>query len=152
MMGYDVVEARIQLLLQGLTSIFAEPSQVTRGDFSVLDAGYDQCAVLRPGAFEDTGTQMGPGSHVFRFVTHINFYKRYFDNATIVSFERQRDAIIEHILKYPSLNGLADTVLLNVIRGDEPGELYDRGGNGPFFITQTIDVSVSHVVTVTLAE
>jgi len=151
-MGYDSVEARIQSLLQGLTSIFTEPSQVTRGDFRVLDAGYDQCVVLRPGVFEDTGVQMGPGSHVFRFTTHINFYKRYVDETTVVAFARQRDAIIEHILKYPSLNGLADTVLLNVMRGDEPGELYDRVGNGPFFITQTIDVSVSHVITVALAE
>jgi len=56
-MSYDTCAARIQLLLQGLTSQFPTADLVTIGDYRKMDAGISTLAVLVPGNFDSDGAQ-----------------------------------------------------------------------------------------------
>ena len=157
-MSYDAIEARLQLLLQGLTTQFPSPTglnttAVTRGDWRVLDSGVDKMAILYPGA-ETEGDSMSAGSVERTWSTHLDLIVRYLDNGTTaINFEQLRDAVLGHLQKYPSLNGLTGIQAVGQINAEgDPFYIYDKDGAGPFFYAQTFAIPVTEIATVTIAE
>ena len=70
-MSYATVEARVKLLLEGLTGVFPKTRSVSRGDYRERDEGASTTAVWPPGAFVQDGVdQGGPGqsARVWRVV------------------------------------------------------------------------------------
>lgn len=152
-MSYEAVEGRAQSLLQLLTSMFATSAQVTRGDWGVLDSGVDRSAVLYPGAFEQRGSGSN-GSVVYIWTVQLDLFQRWqaTDAATISAFIALRDAVIQHLQKYPSLNGLAGVYAVGNIAGGETIYLFESENSGPFSMKETLVIPVTDLVTVTLAE
>lgn len=150
-MSYGTVEARVQTLLQGLTSVFTPTTAVTRGDWRVLDRGYANSAVLFPAPFDQTENNIAPGGNIVIWKVKLELFKKY-SSAVYTTFGTMRDAVIEHLFKYPTLNSLADCAVLPNLSGAELVEVFDKDNNGPFFLSQVLTLSVSNIVTVTLAE
>ncbi len=157
-MSYDAIEERLQLLLQGLTTQFPAPvspntTAVTRGDWRVIDSGADKMAILHPGV-ETEGDSMSAGSVERTWSAHLDLIKRYLDDGTTaVNFEKMRDAVLQHLQKYPSLNGLAGVQAVGQINAEgDPFYIYDKDGAGPFFYAQTFSIPVTAIETVTIAE
>ncbi len=150
MTTYSDVEARAQLLLQGLTSIFPDAGQVTRGDWRPIDSGVDRLAVLYPGGVQDV-TTYAAGAKDWRDTMNCDLFQREkHDGQALVDYEAMRDAVLALFQQYPSLNGLA--VAVGAITATELGGLFDDSGGGPYFFVQTLSIPVTLLVTVTIAE
>ncbi len=149
-MGYADVEARAQLLLQGLTAIFPTAGQVTRHDYRPIDAGVDRLAVLYPGAVQDGGAYAA-GAKDWRWTIQCDLLQRNLnDGQSITRYEEMRDAVLQLFQKYPSLNGMS--VAVGAISATELGGLFDDNDGGPYFFIQTLSIPVTEMVTVTIAE
>lgn len=151
-MAYEAIEARWQTILQLLTSSFAAAGQVTRGDWSVLDRGYDAIAVLYPGPFEERNYGAGNRVDVI-WTTNLQLFQRTTstNDAAVASFITLRDAVRDHVQKYPKLNGLSGVVAVLGVNATEPVWLYDDNGGGPYFIMCTLDLRVQEENTQTIA-
>jgi hypothetical protein len=146
--SYASTEERIQTLLQGLTSVFATTAQVTRGDWRPLDTGIATLAVLYPGEFREAG--MTRHSSSFHWTINLEFFLR-FSNTAYTDFGSKRDAILQHLQKYPTLNVLGNANREETSGGDIR-EVFDKDGNGPFFLSQVISIRVADYIQVTIAE
>lgn len=147
-MSYVTVETQVQTILQGLTSVFATSAQVTRGDWSVLDRGYDAWAVIYPGAFDERQTAIGGSS--FRWMVNVEFGIR-FTKTAYTDLASKRDSLLQHLQKYPTLNRVT-----NVNRGEMSAsnltEIFDKDGSGPFYLSQIITLPIDDFVQVTISE
>ena len=143
-MSYATIEARVKLLLEGLTGIFPETKLVSRGDYRELDSGASTIAVLIPGAFlQDGVAQGGARKSVRDWSVLIDLYRKYLDEGTTwTDFEADRDAILEELEKYPSLNSLPGIVRVQIQADADPGEIDDEDNQGPFFVWQRLRVTV----------
>lgn len=152
-MSYATIEARVQTLLQGLTGTFATNAQVTRGDWSVLDAGYDAMAVVYPGAFQQTGFG-GAGTVTYVWTVYVDLFQRIGEShsAAIASVIAARDAVLQHLQKYPKLNALSGVYAVQEITGDEPIWLFDKDDNGPFFLKAVLTLPITEEISVTGGE
>jgi hypothetical protein len=157
-MSYDPIEDRLQDILQLLTSRYSNDQTVTRGDWSVLDRGYTHSAILYPGPFNDADMEMGPGGRTFLWTVNVEIFLRFENNrAAIATFGAYRDDVIQHLMKYPSLSPatltpLTNATLLPNMSGGDIQERFDKANGGPFFLSQVIQVKVSNIIFVTLAE
>lgn len=151
--GYDAIEAALQAILQSLTTTFPTLDCVTRGDWRVMDKGYDTWAVLW-GADYNEADVMAAGSSQMAYTTKLLLGVRYLDDGiTRVALVRARDAVIRHLRKYPHLNGLASaSANMGFITSDgEPQAVFDKSDNGPFFLVQQFTIPTSEVDTVTIS-
>ncbi len=149
MSGYDPIEARFLTLLQGLTSVFTNAAQVTRGDWRTLDGGTSPLAVLYPDVI-DEGTTWTAGTTEYIWRIKLDLFERFLnDGTTHISFEQHRDAVLQHMQKYPKLNGLAGIVVVGQMSSTEILEVYDKDGGGPFWLLQTFTWPVTEAITVT---
>ncbi len=149
-MSYTNIEGALQTISQTLTSYFAVAAQVTRGDYGVLDAGYDYALVLYPGAYADTG-YWANNTIAREWTVHADLFQRVAgdDAGALQTFIALREAWLDTIHAYPRLNNLSGVQSVNAVRGDEPAWLFDDSNNGPFFIKQTFTLTVTELVTVT---
>lgn len=151
--GYDAIEGALQTILQTLTTVFPNADQVTRGDWRVMDRGFDVWAVLA-GADYIEDTAMAAGASQMNYTTKLLLGVRYRnDGTTRQALVQQRDAVIRHLRKYPHLNGLASTSAnMGLITSDgEPQAVFDKDDNGPFFLIQQFTIPTSEIDTVTIA-
>lgn len=150
--GYDAIEGALQTLLQNLTSVFAAPEQVTRGDWRVMDRGVDVWAVLYCADYSEESA-MAAGSSQMNYTTKLLLGVRYTkDGSTRRTLVQKRDAVIRHLRKYPHLNGLAsDSANMGLVTSDgEPQAIFDKDDNGPFFLIQQFNIPTSEIDTVTV--
>jgi len=139
-MSYATIEAAVQTLLQALDN-FAS-ADVTRGDWRVLDSGGAPYAVLYPGPF---AAAVGGdwGQHVIDWTVNCEVFERYLDNGTSeTSLEATRQAVIDALLSYPTLNGVSGVTLVLPERAEPIQYVYDESGGGPFFVMQRISILV----------
>ncbi len=144
-MSYSSVEAAVLTILQGLTGTFASTSDVTRGDYEVLDSGAGATAVLIPGSFEQDGIgEGGARKSVRNWNVLIDLFRKYVDEGTTwTSFETDRDAVIAEIERYPTLNSEAGIVNVIVRSDADPGEVFDEDDQGPFFVWQRLRIRIT---------
>ena len=144
-MSYSSVEAAVLTILQGLTGTFVSTSDVTRGNYEVLDSGADATAVLIPGAFEQDGIAEGGARKSVRdWNVLIDLFRKYLDEGTTwTNFETDRDAVIAELEKYPTLNGEAGIVRGIISADADAGEVFDEDDNGPFFVWQRLRIKIT---------
>lgn len=142
-MSYASVEVAVQTLLQAMTE-FAD-ADVSRGDYKILDSGADNLAVLTPGAFiKDEAAQAGARKSLRNWNVIIDLFRKYLDDGTTwTDFEATRDALVDRLELFPSLNGTAGVTLVGVEADSDPAEIFDEDDNGPFFLFQRIRVAVN---------
>lgn len=149
-MSYINIEGALQTITQTLTSYFAVAAQVTRGDYSVLDAGYDYALVLYPGPYEDAG-YWANNTIARAWTVHADLFARVAgdDAGAVTNLIAVREAWLDKVHAYPRLNNLSGVQSVNATRGDEPVWLFDDSNNGPFWLKQTFTISVTELATVT---
>lgn len=156
--GYDPIEERLQDILQLLTTYYTQSSQVTRGDWAVMDKGFDYTAIVYPAPFNNTDLDVAPGGRTFSWTVNVDLCLRSNSSPlTWPNFGAYRDAVIQHLMKYPTLNPsgmstLSNANLLN-ISGGEMVEIGDKNsGGGPFVLAQTLQLTISNMIFVALGE
>ena len=144
-MSYVTVEARVKLLLEGLTGVFPKTRSISRGDYRELDEGASTTAVLTPGAFiQDGVTEGGSRTTVRDWSVLIDLFRKYLDDGTSwTDFEADRDSVMSELEKYPSLNSLAGVVKVQIQADADPGEIFDENDGGPFYVWQRLRVNVN---------
>lgn len=155
---YAALEAQVKAILLLQTSHFSVSGQVRQGDWSNLDAGYSQNAVLYPGDVTETG--YAAANNVTRIWTmHLDLFQGIVGThaEALALFVTLRDDILVHLQKYPKLNGLqidgapADVAVLS-INSDEPAWIGATDDSGPFAIKNTLDLRIRLDTTATSAE
>jgi hypothetical protein len=143
-MSYASCESALQTLLQALDQ-YADP-QVTRGDYDVLDGGYTQCCVLRPGPF--TARESGDwGQNAYDWILDCTIYERWVgDGSEWTNLETQRQNVLDQVGAYPTLNGVSGVTRAAAERAGEIAAVYPRGSDMPAWLMQTIRLQVHEEV------
>jgi hypothetical protein len=151
-MTYATVEAAVETLIVAMTEFTAET--VSRGDYRILDEGADDLCVLVPGSFDQDGAgQAGARKSIRAWAVLADLFRRYLDDATTwADFVATRDALIDHLEQYPTLNGVAGLTLVALGSDADPTEVFDEDENGPFFVFQRIRIAVTERVDLTGGE
>lgn len=155
--GYDAIEGALQTILQALTGTFANSGQVTRGDWRVMDHGFECWAVLYPGEYEETSADepVRNGSIEIKYTTKLLLGVRYLnDGTTRQTLVQKRDAVMRQLRAYPYFNRLAsDTAYMGLIRSDgEPEAVFPTNEKGgPYFLVQQFTIPSSETSTVTVS-
>lgn len=134
----------MKTLLEGMTE-FVSNDDISRGDYRILDSGADNLAVLTPGSFiKDEAGQAGARKSLRNWSVITDLFRKYLDDGTTwTDFEALRDALVDRLELFPSLNGTAGVTLVGLEAGSDPAEVFDEEDNGPFFIFQRIRVAVN---------
>jgi hypothetical protein len=148
--SYDTIEAALQTILRYDTTTFANSAQVSRGDWRIMDSGRSPLAVLYAGAYAENDTDTTLTEFSVTWTVKLDLILKYTDETTRVTFAQKRDTVLEQIMKYPMLHALASaTAKLGRITSDgDPLPIFDKDGNGPFFLMQTFSIPVSEVLTI----
>lgn len=142
-MTYATVEVAVQTLIVAMTEF--DSDSVSRGDYKILDSGADDLAILTPGAFtkDETG-QAGARKSLRNWSVLVDLFRKYLDDETTwINFVATRDALVDQLELYPSLNNTPGVTLVSVEAGSDPSEVDDEDDNGPFFIFQRIRIAVN---------
>lgn len=138
-MSYTTIEAKVLTLLQALAQ-YAD-AQVTRGDYSVLDIGYTQYCVIRPGPFEINRTGDW-GMIGIDWTIYISLYERYTGDGTeFTNLETQRQNVIDMLNANPSLDGTTGVTLV-LGRAPDVSAVYPVDSDTPQYLMQTIEARV----------
>ena len=143
-MSYAVCEAALQTILRALEQ-YAD-AQVTRGDYAVLDEGYAQCCVLRPGPV--TVRRSGDWGQVgYDWTIDCTIYERWVGDGTEwTNFQAQRENALDQIGAYPTLDAASGVTRAVAERAGEMGAVYPRDADVPAWLMQTIRVQVHEEV------
>jgi len=139
-MSHMAAQALVKTLL--ITNSNLGAGTVTEGDYTVLDSGHIYSAVLNPGAF---------GRHELAEMTRerpwtvlVDLFAKFSDDTTYSALGTLRDSIIE------TLKGgrcLSSIYVINGIESDQdPQEVFDRQSNGPFFVMQTLRLTLDEYI------
>jgi len=157
-MSYDAIEAAIKTILLYDTTTFpalVAPdtiSQVTRGDWRIMDSGKSPLVVLYAGGYTEDESQIAAlNEFAVTWTAKLDLIVKYTDDgATRTTLAQKRDVILQDIMQYPMLHGLASaTARLGKITSDgDPVPIFDKNGGGPFFLMQTFSIPVSEVLAI----
>lgn len=143
-MSYVTLVTALKTRLETLTSTFST-GDITRGDYSCLDNGNANHLVLLPGSFSDIP------EGVSRSILFDLFVKPD-DDGGKTDFETVRDTVEAKIHEYPTLNHLGNYYLQAFSSTDDPQEVFDKLGAGPFFIVQRFQVTYVDGTPITTGE
>ncbi|MEA1998243.1 MAG: hypothetical protein U9N61_02805 [Euryarchaeota archaeon] len=138
-MSYSTVEAAVQTVLQKLTR-FAD-SEITRGDYRILDAIRTDCIVLTPGSFGETQRISESVYRAWDVLADL-FYCYLDDGSSWTDFATSRDAVINQLEQYPTLDNTLGITGIEVSAADDIQEVYSDDGAGPFFLMQRLRVTI----------
>ena len=148
-MSYDTVEAGAETLLKTVDGFSAA---VSRGDYRILAAGNMKAVVMNPGRFGPrsmASNQRVRNVWVINLELYISWSGEISDVKTAIRDERQ--AILDMIDKYPTLNSVPGVVFAMIESGDEP-DLYGIAGSSRQFWRQTMFLRVEERANITYAE
>jgi len=143
-MSYATCEAAVQDLLQALAN-FAS-ADVTLGSYAPLDAGNLPCVVLTPGTFEmaEAG-DWGQKRHTWD--VNVELFVRYVGEGTEWSdLTTARQAIVDQLHAYPTLNGVSGVTQVLVRLGREILSIRPAGSDRPAYLLQPMVVRVVEYV------
>jgi len=139
-MSYVTLQAATQVILQNVTG-FLDSTNVTLGDYGVLDQGEDHCAVLHASLVMDAGTAARQTDREYHIL--VDLFRRWLnDSDTLQLFAVFRDAVLAQLDAYPTLNLSGTVRVMGVGADNEPLHVDDSNGQGPFFVMQRIRVRV----------
>lgn len=103
-MSYDAIEARTQSILQDLTDVFEKPEYISRGDPRVLQNGGPTLGMLRFGPF--TEKRLSGNKKDVTWTVLLDLIVPNNEFSAVTTLGQKRDAVINYIAKYPTLNHL----------------------------------------------
>lgn len=117
-MSYESCENALKALIEGVDGY--DQSNISQGDYRVLGQGRMVAVVLNPGSFDSK--VVAERVHQRDWQINIELFLGYqgdvSDLKTAIRQERQK--VIDHIDKYPTLGGTEGVVLARITGGDEP--------------------------------
>ncbi len=148
-MGYNDVEAALLTVIRKLDGYTATNS--SQGDYRILAKGVTKAVVLQPGPIVRRNVQSAPRRMRTLWVIDMELVVPFSGEiSTIASNIRTfRQTLIDHIDKYPTLDGTSDVVHALVVSGAEPESW--TGESHKWWI-QRLRVEVEERSTVTIAE
>ncbi|KAF0138175.1 MAG: hypothetical protein FD153_1482 [Rhodospirillaceae bacterium] len=146
-MSYSVAESALETIVKLVTGYSA--SNVSKGDYKVLGTGQTKAVVLSPGPFRRTN--MSPGITNTDWMVLLELYIPFLTeiSAIATAIRTERQAIIDKLDTYPTLNRASGIVLGALESGDEP-ELWQVGSRK--WWRQVMRVTIREAGTVTYAE
>jgi len=145
-MSYSTCENALETIIKQVTGYSI--ANVTKGDYRILGHGVSKAVVLVPGAF----TRNAAAESWLRtaWIANIELYVPFTgDISTIASSIRtERQAIIDEVDKYPTLNSATGVVLARITGGGEP-EMWVIGNKN--FWKQILNCSIEERVVVSYA-
>ena len=138
-MSYMTAQGLLKTLIATVTSF--ESGDVVEGDLRVLDHGATYACVIFPGALP--GYDLASMTRVQEYEAMVDLFVRYVDTGAYSLLGTLRDAVITVLEVAPCLS---ETYYVTAIRGDEPVELYDTTGAGPFFVSQRLHMTIQEQV------
>ncbi len=123
-MSYITCEDALAAIIQALTGYSA--TNVGQGDYKVLGKGKVKAVVLQPGAY--SSNMAGQQWKRNAWNINIELYVMWQETQDIASTDVKevRQALINHLDQYPTLNSNAGTVRAMVVEGREP-EIWQMG-------------------------
>ena len=148
-MSYPTGEAKILELVQGMAAFDRRNS--ARADWKPLNSGMsDHYVVLKPGGFSNMPETLGAGSSTTTWRTVVEVWQRWVDDApTVAALEELTQGVIEHLERYPSLDGAA--LLAWVAGGGEMSQRWLKEG-GPMWAVWEVFIDWQEERFVTVAE
>jgi len=153
-MGYPECEALVLTQLQAVTGFTpnAGISNTSRGDYSILNSGAGAVyGIVIPG----TGnTDLGTATVFYnKWETIVQIWQPYIDDGkTLTDLEANVKNVITRFKQYKHLGNSAIIQDSEPTVVDKPVERWERGGDGPAFISQDILLKYTEEEAVTYAE
>jgi len=133
-MSYTTVEAGVQAIIQGLSAF--SNADVSLGDYRVLDSGGAPYVVLKPGRFEHAPETFQ--DFWTEWTVNIELFVKFWGNGTeYTNIKTNMQAIVDAFDANTTLS-VTGVVFAYISGGEEPKQVYDKDGNGPFFLLQTL--------------
>lgn len=148
---YAAGEALVLAVVRGVSGFSA--ANTSRANWKVLNSGKAAVyAILHYNGF--AGGFITPKTFEARWITQIEVWQRYTnDTDTLPALEANLVLVIQRLLAYRKLGDTRDVIVdSNPRRGGPPAEMWTRGGNGPAWLSATIDVEWQEQTIVTFAE
>lgn len=143
---YSECETGLATLLKTLTTYFKHDWQVSDDDL-VVKRGADYFVVVRPGAFPYT--RQTEQLSTVNWTVVIDLYVRYVEYKTSWSkFKAFRSDIFNLLMEYPTLNGVAGVVSVDMTSDEQTQylEFSDAPGAKSNFIIQTVKVIITQYI------
>lgn len=151
-MSYATIADGLKTILR--TIIDFNGPNVTLADYKVLTGGNSQAIVIFPGGFtQSIETFNTSGDYFIQYEVEIQVFVRYKTDPEAASkLAAYRQAIIEKVNQYPTLDGVDGVLFAMVTRGDAPIPVFNQDGTGPFYWLQTLVCSVQEDLSVASLE
>ena len=152
-MSYSTVEAGLMaviVLLDGWQSTGTRKN-ISQGDYRILGRGHSKVVILQPGSFGTRNVAAAPRRMRTPWTILIELYIPYRGDISDIATQLRtiRQEIIDHVDKYPTLNGIAGVVHAQIASGQEPAMWQGQDRN---WWRQVILCNVEERATVTIAE
>lgn len=151
-MSYSTGEALILVQVQACTSY--NTKNTSRANWKLLNQGRSrQYAILSMGAFEREHHGMG-GTYRTQWSTLCEVWVRYIDDSTsLTTLEARAAEIVERFDAYRLAGDTTGTIQdVFVRRASRPQEMWRKGGKGPGWLMQELEIVWLEQRTVTLQE
>lgn len=148
-MSYPDGEAQLLVLIQGMAEF--DRRNTARGDWKPLNSGAsDHYAIVKPGPFANVSETLGAGSAVTTWRTIVEVWQRWVDDGpTVTALEVLVGAVVEHLERYPSLDGA--TLMAQVAGGGEMQQRWLKEG-GPMWAVQEVYIDWQEERFISVAE
>jgi hypothetical protein len=150
-MSYSAGEALILTRVQAITNYSA--SNTSRGDWGILNSGKGQTyAIIRPGPF--VRMWEGSTSNIATWTTIVEIWQRYIDDGTtLTNLEANVANVIAGIDIYKRMGDQTGLMIdFSLTSGSEVLSKWERGGNGPAWLSQELSVTWREEVDVTYSD
>lgn len=148
-MSYATVAAALETVIKTLDQF--DPDNVRRNDYSILARGKSKAVIIMPGRFLEHGKFDDARYRTVWFLNIELFIGFVTDRGQLEEdIEVQRQAIIDVVDTYPTLNGTEGVVSAVIIEGSEP--VLSPRGKANMWWEQTLFCRVEERASVTYAE
>ena len=147
-MGYSEMEtglATVIKLLSGYTT-----TNVAQGNYRILGNGVTKAVILQPGAIQQRSIVGAPRRQQTIWVCNIELWIPFLGEISTVSdsLRSVRQALIDHIDKYPTLSGTSGCINAFITGAQEPTEL---PGDPRRWWMQELQMTIEERTTITIA-
>jgi hypothetical protein len=136
MAGYMAAQALLKTLLLTVGSL--SPAGVTEGDARVLDSGITYAAIIYPGTVPPY--ELAAKVRMHEWEALVDIFIKFTDDTTYSAFGTFRDAVMAAILAGRILSETYFITSMQATGG--PSDVMDKQDNGPFFVTQQLQLTI----------
>jgi len=151
--SYITIEDGLSALINGLSNYnnSGTSQNLSQGDYRILGRGLSRAVILQPGSIREREVAQSPRRMRTVWDIYVELYIPFTGEMSTIAtaLRTDRQELLDHLDKYPTLNGITGVIHAMIVRGDEPRVWVGESGN---WWRQVLNMSVEERVTVTIAE